>query len=742
MQIKKVKGYLYRILTVSLSVLIFACVLTACGKNTPQTTVYKSVNNFLLDTGVLAENSQYELSWVQDAKAVVLKSVDSNNTWSDILYESFLEGSTSANGNSPLYITIYNTQTLKTNTIRSYSEIPESGSIICKKIENGIRVSYFFDKYQIAIPVDYVLRDDSLTVTIDSSKIMESGATHKLVSVSLVPFMCSVANDAENGNLFIPVGSGALMSSAETVDGTRKFSGEVYGADATRQVPESFYDEESIKLPIFGASGNGKGMFGIIEKGAGAAVVEAQAGNENLGYSNVYATFYVRGYDKFETDSYATEEITTRFGETMSGDSFTVGYYPLYGDNANYNSMADLYREYLIRKGLLKEVENDSSPYSVTLLGGTTVTKSFFGIPYKELIALTDFSAAKRIIEDLNLTTGSYPVVRMLGFGDNGLRAGTVAGGKNYQSVYGDKKEIALLQDLCKKENIDLFYDSEIICFSKSGAGFSLNSDTAKTAILKRISHNPLTPTRYKDENNPYNILSRSKLSKAAQKTFDKAKKYGNTAVSFSSLGSVAFSDFSSKEFYNKSKIEEDVAGILNLAQKKGYKVATAAANGYAACASDVLFDTLADNGNYNVFDAEIPFYQMVFHSYKPMYTTAANLSESIDMAVMKAAAYGMGVGFTLTDRYVEKSNDLDEYKYYGTVYEDNRALIKRYVVENGFAEIYSKTADSYLEEYVILENGVSVSSFSNGIEVYANHTPDVVECEVGTLDGYAVILK
>lgn len=742
MQIKKEKGYLYRILTVSLSVLIFACALTACGKSTPKSTVYKRVNNSLLETGVLAENLQYELSWEQNAKAVVLKSVDSSNVWSDILYESFLEGSTSANGNSPLCITVYNTQTLKTNTIRSYSEIPESGSIICKKIENGIRVSYFFDKYQIAIPVDYTLRDDSLAVTVDSSKIIESGVTHKLVSISLVPFMCSVENGAENGNLFIPVGSGALMNSAETVDGTRKFSGEVYGVDATRQVPESFYDEESIKLPVFGASENGKGMFGIIEKGAGASVIEAQAGNENLGYSNIYATFYVRGYDKFESDSYATEEIAIRFGETMSGDTFTVGYYPIYGDNADYNGMADLYREYLIKKGLLKEAKTTSSPYSVTLLGGTTVTKSFFGIPYKDLIALTDFSAAKKIIEDLNSTTGILPTVRMLGFGDNGLRAGTVAGGKYYQSVYGGEKEMSELQELCKKNNIELFMDFEIVYFSKSGSGFSLNSDTAKTAIMKRISHNPLTPTRYEDENNFYNILSRLKLSKAAQRTFDKAKKYGNTAVSFSSLGSVAFSDFTSKEYYNKNKIEEDVAGILNLAQKNGYKVATAASNGYAACASDVLFDTVADNGNYNVFDAEIPFYQMVFHSYKPMYTAAANLSENIDMIVMKAAAYGMGVGFTLTDRYVEQSNDLDEYKYYGTVYEDNRALVKHYIVENGFADIYSKTAESYLEAYVILENGVSISSYSNGIEIYANHTPDIVECEAGTLNGYAVILK
>lgn len=742
MRIRKMKGFLNRILSVSLSVFMFACVLSACGENTLLPATYKKVNNSLLESDSLSNNLKYELSWEKDAKAVVLKSADAKAIWSDILYESFLEGSVSANGNSPICITVYNTQTLKTNTIRSYSEIPENGSIVCKKIENGIRVSYFFDKYEIAIPVDYVLREDSLTVTVDSSKIMESGVSYKLVSVSLVPFMCSVENKAQNGSLFIPTGSGALMYSAETAEGTKKYSGEVYGDDGTRQVPESFYDNEAIRLPVFGASGGGKGMLGIIEQGAGAAVIEAQASNENLGYSNVYSTFYVRGYDKFETDSNVTEKISTRFSEEVSGDVFTIGFYPLLGEDANYNGMAKLYREYLIKNGALKENEVINSPYSITILGGTTITKSFFGIPYKKVVALTDFMEAKRIIEDVNNMVGISPTVRMMGYSDNGLRPGTIAGGKKYQDVYGGKKEINFLQDYCEKEKIDIFMDFEIVRFSKSGSGFSLKSDTAKTAILKRISHYSLTPTRLKDEKNTYNIISRACLKDAAQLAFSKVKKYGNTAVSFSSLGSIAFSDYSSKDNYNKNKIEEDVTSIFNSAKKNGYKVASASANSYAACASDILFDTVSNNGNYNVFDKEIPFYQMVFHSYKTMYTDAANLSENIDKMVMKAAAYGMGLGFTVNEHYMEESNDLDEYRYYGTVYEDNQDTIYKYLVDNGFVDVYNKTADSFLEEYIMLENGISISVYSNKVKVYANHTSETVESPVGNLEGYSFIVK
>lgn len=735
---KKRKIHLIAIVNV---LCLIAVMFTGCGSSSVVGN-YRSVNGGPIESGSVAVNSDYELLWDKDAGSVLFKTMENGNIWSDILYDSYLEGSTSANSNSPICITVANTKTLKFNTVRSYSEIPANGKIICKKIDNGIRVTYFFDTYKLAIPIDYTLREDSLVVSINSAQILEDGTDYKLVSVSLVPFLCNVKNDAENGYLFVPTGSGALMYSAETADGEKTYTGEVYGADAARQVPRSLVDSEDIRLPVFGAAGNGKALLGIIEDGAGAAEINAEAGNDRLGYSNVGVTFYVRGTDTFRYISSGTGNgITTRIHDEISGQTMSVAYYPLYGDEADYNGMAQKYRNYLMEKGAISKSES-SSPYSVTFLGGTNITTSVLGIPIQRTRSLTTFSQAESIINSLKDNNGVAPTVRMLGFSDNGLRPGSVAGGKKYLSVYGSKTELASLQQLCEAKNILLFFDSEIVRFSKSGAGFSLSRDSAYTAVNKRIEHYPVTPIRLQDESSSYSIIARDKLADAAQLAVDKAKKYNNTAISFSSLGQVAFSDYSDSQYDTRNGIEEDVTEILSSVKKSGYKTAVASANYYAAAAADVLFDIATDNGGYTAFDESIPFYQMVFHSYKPMYTNAINLTENYKQSVAQAAAFGMGLGYTLTHGYVDESDDLDEYKLYGTVYEDNAELINKTLSEYGYSELYSATADAQIVSYDIVSSAVSKTVYSNGITVYTNHSGASVNSPVGELEAFEFVME
>ena len=112
-----IKMHLLRFVGVLLSAAMLFSIITGCGNNEDGQTSYVSVKNSILETQVLATNSNYELRWEKDAKAVVLSSAIDGTYWSDILYDSFLFGSSSANGNSPIVITVFNTQNLKTNTV-------------------------------------------------------------------------------------------------------------------------------------------------------------------------------------------------------------------------------------------------------------------------------------------------------------------------------------------------------------------------------------------------------------------------------------------------------------------------------------------------------------------------------------------------------------------------------------------------------------------------------------------------
>ncbi|MBO4734535.1 MAG: hypothetical protein J5662_08665, partial [Clostridia bacterium] len=540
----------------------------------------------------------------------MLKSVKTGKIWSDILYDSYQNGSYSANGNSPMSITVADIYSLKWDVIRSYSEMEDTGYRLCKKIENGIRITYFFPKYSIAVPIDYVLNLDGVSVSIDTSQILETTENYRLVSVSVASFMCSAANDKSN-YLFVPTGCGTLMYTDERAEGTRSYSGEVFGKDAARQEPEIFTNDEEIKLPVFGAKDSDTAMLGIITSGAGSATIEANAGNEKLGYSNVYSTFFVRGYDSFRFSSHGTgETIATRLTENICQKVSSVRFYPLYGDEADYNGMAKKYRDYLLENKTLSKSKVAESPYSFSFYGGTVVTESALGVPVNRLKSLTTFSQANSILKDALEKNGIMPTVRMLYYGDNGILPGRVVGGSGILKLYGTKENLFNLKEFCDKNNSLLYFDFDILQFGKSGNGFSTNFDTAKTAIKRKVVHYNLSPIRLQLEDSFYYILAGSKLNSALSKAINKANRYQITDICFSTLGHVAYSDYSSKEYSLKGGIEEFSKKAFDKAKNNGNSVATAAANSYAICAADTVFDNSLENGSYNTFDEIIPFYQ------------------------------------------------------------------------------------------------------------------------------------
>ena len=736
MQTMSVKKQILRALAIVLALCSIAVMFTGCGNNANSANAYRNLAGVDIESQVLASDSISELSWDSNAKAVVYKTLENGAYWSDILYDSFLQGNGSANGNSPISITVVDTKTFEEDIVTSYSQ-KDNLNIQCKKIENGIRVIYFFSTYKIAIPLEYTLENGNLRISIITKNILEDGTDYKLRGVSIAPYLCTVPNGAQNGHLLVPTGTGALMSTAERAEGMRTYTGEMFGEDAARRHPNDITDDEAIRLPAFGAYGDGRGIMGIIDKGAGSVDITAQAGNDKRGYSNIYPTFNVRGYDSFEYTYHGEYQgIRERVNENITTQEMSVVYYTLYGADADYNGMAKKYRDYLNQNKMIEKSSADNNPYSISFWGGTTITKSILGIPKEETIALTSYSKAEKIVKELEKQIGSLPAVRLYGYGDRGVSPGIVAGGKKYPSVYGSKKELASLVNATKAT--DFFVDSDIVNFSKSGAGFSVSSDSAKTAVMYKAELFKITPVRVTEEAEAHYAIQRGELFDAANIVFKKAKKNNLPGVSFSTLGTTSYSDYTDDKYISKGDIDIDVKSILNTAKENGYKTAVSGANSYAACAADAIFDVPVDNGLYSVFDKEIPFYQLVFHSYKPMYSNAVNLYENVDYAIAKSMAYGMGLGYAIIGEYEDQSDDLDEYRLYAMLYEDNKEDIHNILIAKNYKKVYSAIADSQIESYVMAENGVSTTTYSNGVKVYVNHTKNNAVSPAGELAPYA----
>ena len=727
-----------KVLCMWLVFVILLSLLTGCGK-TGETVVYdmnapmKSVQ-----TGSITSNANLEMFWDNDAKCVLLQCISTGKIWSNIPYDYYMQGGVSNSLNSPINISVINDQYIQTS-INGYNGVVTSGRVFSEKIKNGIRVTYCFDACQISIPVEYVLRSrsDSLMVTIDTPAIVE-GSENMLMSISLAPFLCSTSNDAEDAYLFVPSGTGTVMYAAEKNSiGVRRWSGEMYGTDASRHITTAQLNEEAIRLPVFGAKSGEEALFGIIEEGAESVGLNAETGNSNTGYSNIYPEIWFRGYDVYPSNSEAFryQDINLPSSVTLK-KAVTVGYYPLFGNDADYNGMAKRYRQYLKDFGLVTNTQIDQSPYSVTLLGGIMTTTSLFGIPRKTLNSMTTFAQAKDIINELEELTGTTPSVRLEGFGNCGISPGKPAGGFGFSSVYGNKKQRLALEEYCANKKIPLFTDFDLVRCSSSGGGFSSLTDMAESASGGAVSLAPLkTPLLNQNTKMEYQLLKRENISKAVDKLIKMAKKSKITGISLSTLTDIAYSDYSTSDYAVKSNMDRDVRESIEKLHEAGHTVSVSGANMYAAVTADVLFDVPVDNGSLDVFDVQIPFYQMVFKGLKPMYCSSVNLASDSKKLIMQAATGGVGIGFTLIHDFDVSYMETGSEKLYGAKFENNRQLIQESV--NDYINFMNMVSKSGIERYEVLPNGVSKTVFDNNVVLYANHTSVAVESPVGVLEGY-----
>lgn len=733
----------FKILTICVCVLLILVLFTGCKEDTITNSGYiDNETSDVIASQIVASNQNLTLKWDSDAKCVLLVNNKTGKVWSDINYDLYNEGSTSGNANSAVKINVADPVMLSWTAYDIYSSFDEGGSIDCEQIENGIKVTYYFKDASVSIPINYVLNDDSLKISIKGSEIKENSESGQLVSVSVAPFMCSAATN-DDSYLFVPSGMGAIMNSTINSDGIRTWSGEVYGSDKARRIAEYYSDVEEVRLPVFGAKDGKDAIFAVIDTNAETAVINAEAGNERMERSNAFAEFYFRGYDTYRYGSGAFgNSVFTRTSESLYQGEVSVSYYLLDENDADINGMARIYKKLL---GIdSKKSSAKFSPYALNVLGGTKISQSTLGVPSEELVALTTFEDAKKIINKAKNETGINPAVKLTNFGDGGMLPATIAGGKNFSNVYGGNEEYKSLLKYANDNKLDLFTDFDVIRYSESGWGVSRNGDSAKTPTRYNATQYKQDPIRNFVEELSYNLVSRDSLEGVVDNVIEKEKKNGTSGLSFDTLTCYAYSDYSNKEYYAKAGTSNQISTILNKVKKEDFKLGATAANDYSALMADTVFDTPSSTGDYNSLDFAVPFYQMIFGKTTPLYSTPLNKASNFERHLMYSAMSGMGISYEVINDLNINSNDLSTDKLYSLSFYDNVDEIKTILLEKDYAKFYNSVAGQGIKSYNIINKQVSKTVFGNGVTVYANHSAFKVKSPIGELEayGYAVEYK
>ena len=693
-------------------------------------------------SGTVLQNERFSLYWDDATKCVYMEDALSERVWSTTPYSFYLSGEESYSLSSPVVIEYYDPRDNSVQIAKALDCI-DDGTVEAQIKDSELLVTFYFREAEITVTLAYSLRADSLRIRLNTDMLEESGLT-KLINVSVAPYLCSTENAKNTTDyLFVPSGSGALMYTDEAVDGlTREFSGEVYGTDIARSLLDSPGEEEPVRLPVFGVKSGEDALLAIIESGDGAARIDALAGDYRTGYSTVYATFNVRGYNPIEWDlgnSNGTEianDVYILKEEWPASTEFSVGYYPLTGENAGYNGMAALYRDYLQDNGLLRQSTQDQKTYHISLVGGAQVRKFVLGLPYDSLLPLTTFEQAQTILQEIMEKTSQVPEVLLKGFGESGMDVGQLAGGLTFPSALGSKKQQKDLETFCGGAGISLFTDFDIIRFTKSSKGFSTFFDVSQTANGQLVYRYPLKRNVRADNTDKNRIfyLRREKIPKAAQAVADFCSD-GISGIGLSSFGRMAYSDYRQDAYMLKGDLLEQTGEVLEIVRDHTHPVLLSAANAYAAGLADSLVDIPLQTGAYLALDQMIPFYAMVYGGRIPLYTKPLNLSPNAEDQLLRAVEAGTSPAFLLSSTFDSSLSDSSDDFYYGTVYESQTDAIVGTVAKT--ADFFEKIAGAGIASHTILQPEVTRTVFQNGIVATVNHSSQAV-----VIDGRSIPAK
>lgn len=727
-------------ISILLSVFLLVITVSACGTQTAKVKYNTAKNVPTTQSGVVAENEKLILDWNDDAKSVSFTEKSSGKVWSNIPIDVIKEKKESANLNSTVNVELYQENSFSNVDVKGYSAAFENGRISAEKIKNGIKVTYYFDEYKVSVPVEYVLRETSLLVSVNSRDIVEND-NYRIISVSIAPYMSSVKNGTEGSYIFVPSGSGALMYAAETVEGKREFSCDVYGNDYAELKTVSSEIIPKAYLPVFGAKDGDFAVCGIIEKGAESVRINAEAGNSRTNYSTVYPTYYLRSTDRIETSGNDASSMDSLLkSEVIADSSVSIAYYPLSGENADYNGMAHIYKDYLIKENNIKKQTTTNGNYGITFYGGVEHTVTVLGVPKKQLDCMTGFSEAKTILQKLIKRSGAPFEVRLFGYGNRGVSPGKIAGGYSFDGAFGNMNDFSALEDFCKNEKISLYSDFDTVRFSSSGSGFSVLSDSAKSATLRNVENYPRNiPLGDFNTDYGYYLLKRDLFSQATEKLIKFADKNNISGIGLSALGSIAYSDHANAKTAVKSGIADDVKKqILNVI-KSGHKVAADNANAYAASVADTVYNVPVDNGGYSVLDESIPFYQIVFSGITNMYCPSVNLADNADKQIMICASCGIKPEFSLIYSFDTVDMEIGAGKFNYMLYSDNLDLLNKSVKK--LNSLFSKTGNGSISRYEIINAYISKTVYENGVTVLSNRSSKEVNCDGKTIEPYGFLI-
>lgn len=686
------------------------------------------------------------------------------STPTDSDYDSFSKGEVKRKSQSQLIIGYVNSDDELSTARMDYLDSGSAKDVVVSKLDNGISVLYTFeidlstnivdeetateegadeetteegaedsskggeelivddatDEIKIveaSFAVNFVLEDGHFKAIVDTEKTKHTEDII-VVDYNVLPYF-GAGSWTDEGYMFVPDGSGAIINFNGATGNGGVYSQMVYGNESSleqKQLKTSF--TETVRMPVFGmVHGNDNGFLAIIDEGAAVASIEASSANANKGHNTIGARFN----DKLTSTSVMfakSSNMQQVFRISKKSDdikSFSLSYYFLENDNADYVGMANVYRDYLLDNKLL--TKKDTTPkLNVDLYGAIDVKANFLGVTYSELESLTTYSQATEIAEYLKEKGINNLDMRYLGWGNRGLTNAKIVDKAKTIGLLGGDKEFNKLVSYAKDNKINLYPENDLISFTDGSNKFA-----AKSAFGQTFYEYQYLRSVYVFDLNGFQkrLLIPTKINENVDSFVKSYSKLGVEGVSLSTLTNKVYSHLKQKEQIYRSKFPSIATEALKTAVDSKLNVAGESANDYAFKYLSKIYKAPIYSSGYSAFDSEVPFYQIVLHGYIPMTGDTMVQSMDADTTFLKCVESGiellwMGI---YEDSVAVSDTIYDE--LYGSTYTlwaDDAAV--RY---SKYQPLLEKIHDKEIVNHTEITGQVTSTEYSNGVVVYVN---------------------
>ena len=669
---------------------------------------------------LVTENDKLALYLNKEEAAIALKDKISGEIWwSNPINADLSDGKKAQIQELKAGMTLIYGEVSKRRTTTVNSKM--KGKVKYTNITNGVKGTYSFATAGITIPVSYILEDDYLKVYVDTSEIEEKEADKITTDLSFMTTFGAATTD-ENGYFVIPDGSGALINFNNNKTSYKVYSGKVYNRDITAIKITKPATTQTVSLPMYGIVKENAGLMVVADKGDTCATINAYvAGQNKTSYNTCYFDFEIRTSDEylmggdanplkvFEKRGILVPEIEIRYYPVSSADNSEV----------DYVDIAEKYRDYLTTdKNVTKSDTVNNTAMYIDLYGGVMKTETVLGIPVNMAHEATTYKEAQGILEELKALGTTDIVVNYNQWTTDDIKQ-KVSDSASPSSLLGGKSNFNKLMNYAKSNDITIYPSVDNLTF-KTGGGYFTVTDTA-IRVSNAYSRQIIYDLAYGVENKFYKSMSLLSPTKYG-KIFDNlAQSYSKNNISTISLGSWAntiYGDYGRKAVSRemaKGYLEE---GYSMLGSKIGSVLADNA-NAYVLPFVDHITSVPLSSSKFDIFDAEIPFYQLVIHGLKPYSTTSINGDADVADLVLRGIASGSNMHF---DFVADDASELKDTLYDTLYYSNYKYWIEDAAGCSKFADdILSDISSQYITEYNILSEDEIETVYANGTKTIVN---------------------